>query len=138
AIDCHDTGDAHLSTCGTASPEGRLGARLRDRGFELYASAGRYARLPTLSELHGSSLLVRGNPMLRAESGNTIELGARFAYAPAGQPIVWLDTAAFGRWTTDLVTYVRTAQGFLHPLNRDQNRTLGGEISVGAAPLPDV
>src|SRR5690606_4530391 len=56
-----------------------------------------------------------------------------------GQPtLFWIDLAGFARNSRDLITYVRTAQGYLRPVNRDTARTLGSELVVGARPLAGV
>lgn len=116
-------------------PSGRAGLLARSGQTELYASAGSYQRPPTLGELYGASLLVRGNDALSVERGDLIELGARHQWLSAGRRrLAWLDAAAFARWSRDLVTYVATAQGYLHPLNRARSRALGGELVLGAAP----
>jgi iron complex outermembrane receptor protein len=127
-----DTGSPRF-TDGT--PSGRVGLNLRGRESEIYVAAGRYERLPTLGELYGASLLVRGNPHLAVERGTSVEAGARQELRSNHRRLAWLDVAAFARYSSDLIVYVTTAQGYLHPLNRDRSRTLGAELTVGAAPL---
>lgn len=132
---CVDTADDdRLAPCRALVPAGRVGLSQGDRDHEVYANAGYYQRLPTLAELYGASLLVRGNPTLNVERGTAAEIGGRYALSSNGRRVAWLDAAAFARFSRDLVTYVRTAQGFLHPLNRDRSRTLGGELAAGASP----
>jgi iron complex outermembrane receptor protein len=117
-------------------PSGRLGLSLRTLAFELYASIGRYQRVPTLSELYGASLLTRGNPGLDVESGTSLEAGARQQLFEAdGRRLLWLEAAAFSRFSEKLVKYARTAQGYLFPVNLSRSRTLGGELSAGAEPF---
>lgn len=136
ALRCFDTSTAELSTCSELLPEGRLGASQRGERHEIYVNVGRYQRLPTLSELYGTSLLVRGNSRLEVERGSTLEVGGRYQVLRRGQsPLLWLDGAAFARWSTDLILYVRTAQGYLIPENRAASRTLGAEFGGGLAPL---
>jgi iron complex outermembrane receptor protein len=68
--------------------------------------------------------------------GDTIELGSRYQKSrPGGLPLFWIDLAGFARHSRNLVTYVRTAQGYLHPLNRDRARSVGGELAAGVAPF---
>jgi iron complex outermembrane receptor protein len=133
ALRCYDTSTSGLEACSTLLPEGRVGAAFEASGLELYGNVGRYNRPPTLGELYGATQLVRGNDTLVAEKGQSAELGLRLQSASG--PRLWLDAAAFARRTSALITYVPTAQGYLHPVNRDSARTLGGELSVGAEPL---
>ncbi len=136
AVRCYDTATGELEACSELVPEGRVGATF-DAGFgSFYANLGHYNRLPTLAELHGASQLVRGNDALVPEAGDSAELGARFAgLRRAGDPSLWLDVSAFARRSTELITYVRSAQGYLSPVNRESSRTTGGEITLGASPL---
>jgi iron complex outermembrane receptor protein len=79
---------------------------------------------------------VHGNDLLLPERGDSAELGARFAgLRRAGDPTLWLDLSAFARRSIDLITYVRSAQGHLSPVNRESSRATGGEIALGASPL---
>ncbi len=136
ALECLATATGSLGVCETLATTGRLGASLRERSYELYANAGRYHRAPTLSELYGASLLVRGNAGLVPEVGASAEFGGRWQKLAVDQRrLLWLDLAAFGRETRDLLTHVRAAQGHMHPVNRDRARTLGVEAAAGSAPL---
>jgi iron complex outermembrane receptor protein len=117
-------------------PSGRIGLDLRGAGAEFYANAGLYQRAPTLSELYGASLVVRGNPHLSAERGTVLEAGARYQHLVGGRRLAYIDAAGFVRYAQDLVSYARTAQGYLFPENRARARLLGGEFVLGAAPLP--
>jgi iron complex outermembrane receptor protein len=137
AAQCYDTSEDTLNVCANFAPTGRASARFERSTWEVYANAGRYVRLPTLSELHGVGILVRGNPSLAEEKGTTMGAGARVqAPRPGGKPYFWADAAGFARYSEDLVTYIRTAQGYLHPVNRNRSRTLGAEISAGSHPTP--
>jgi vitamin B12 transporter len=150
AVSCSDTGLGSLSVCRHSAATGRVGINYRHPSYELYGNMGRYQRPPTLSERFGVSFLVRGNPALKSELGNSAELGARVQWlAPfsANDPpedptdpqprrrFLWVDAAVFGRDAEELVTYVRTAQGFLLPTNRERTRTLGAELTLGSEPL---
>lgn len=134
ALTCSGTSDGGRTGCEAQEPGGRVGGGYRSEVFEVYANAGRYQRFPTLSELYGTSLLVRGNPELELERGTTVELGTRAQVVAAGRRLVWIDVASFARHSEDLVTFVRAAQGYLHPVNRAAARTLGGELAVGTEP----
>jgi iron complex outermembrane receptor protein len=137
ALRCFDTSTAELDACSRALPEGRVGVMQRGDSYELFANGGRYQRLPTLSELYGAGLLVRGNPALDVEQGQSLEVGARWqSLRRSGTPWLWLEGSTFARWSSDLILYVRSAQGYLRPQNRASARTLGGEVSVGVAPVP--
>jgi iron complex outermembrane receptor protein len=105
-------------------------------GYEFYGNVGRYLHPPTLTELYGASLLLRGNPVLKAELGTLLEAGARYQlHNRARRRTAWLDAAAFARFSEDLVSYVRTAQGHLMPINNHRSRTLGTELTLGVSPL---
>jgi iron complex outermembrane receptor protein len=138
-MDCVATSQDSLSVCDQATLTGRVNPYYAGEGWELYGSLGRYQRLATLSELYGSGLLVRGNPALKPEVGLSPELGARAQFGPsAGAPSAWFDVSAYARYSDQLVTYLRTAQGYLRPVNRDRSRALGTEFSFGAEPLSDL
>lgn len=139
SLQCVSTAEYEISFCDQIIPEGRAGVRFSERLFELYANGGRYARQATVSEMYGAGLLVRGNPSLETEKGTVVEGGARFAVPhPGHEHYFWLDASAFARFATDLIAYVRTAQGYLHPVNRDTSRSLGGEVSIGGHPIKNL
>jgi iron complex outermembrane receptor protein len=134
---CIGTAVSGAPSCNQHTPNGRLGVHARFPGYELYASAGRYQRPPTLTELYGASLLLRGNPALQAELGTTLEAGARYQLIDrARRRVAWIDGAIFARFAEELVTYVRAAQGYLIPVNSQRSRTLGAELALGLSPLP--
>jgi iron complex outermembrane receptor protein len=136
ALECWKTSTTELGLCDELAPTGRLGTSYRAPSFELYANGGRYHRLPTLSELYGASLLMRGDDDLDPEAGTSLEVGGRWQLVNhAEQRLLWVDTSAFARFSEDLIVYVRSAQGHMDPLNRDRARTLGAEALVGGAPL---
>jgi iron complex outermembrane receptor protein len=95
---------------------------------------GRYARVPALGELYGMSVVVRGNPALRPESGVTVDAGIRWKAHEGGMGTAppWALVDAFVRWSDDLIAFVRSAQGFALPLNVDRARSVGAEAQVGA------
>jgi vitamin B12 transporter len=134
---CYGTVSEGSARCDHQFVSGRAGLSWHGERFEVYVNAGRYQRPPTLSELYGISLLVRGNAELRAEEGMPLEVGARRQWLGRdGRPRFWLDGAAFARFSRDMIVFVRSAQGYLRPFNLNRSRTLGGELALGAAPLP--
>jgi len=93
---------------------------------------GRYARTPTLGELYGISVLVRGNPALVQETGLTTDAGLRFAFAQHGETrLPWGFVGGFARWTNELVQYVRTSLGYVVPENIGSAQFTGLEAQVG-------
>lgn len=134
ALECVGSSTSGAASCAPEPPSGRLGLSYQRGSFEAFFNIGSYHRSVTLSELYGASLLVRGNAKLEPERGETAELGARWSASHAGRRYLWADAAVFARRSRDLVNYVRTAQGYLHPMNRDRVRTLGGELALGASP----
>jgi iron complex outermembrane receptor protein len=135
-LSCNDTSTGLLAVCDRVDGDGRVGLRYRRPSYELYSNVGRYLREPTLGELYGVAPLVRGNADLVPERGTSYELGARVQWRGARRtPLLYADVAAFSRFSDDLVTYVRTAQGFLTPTNDKRARALGGELVVGTAPV---
>ncbi|GEM_PF-345570 len=136
SIRCFDTSENDLQLCKQLAPAARAGVRYERNLWEVYLNGGHATRLPTLSELYGAGILVRGNDTLVPERGTTFETGLRAQLnRPGKDALLWLDASAFVRSTDNLLTYVRTAQGYLHPVNRDKARALGGEFVVGARPI---
>lgn len=135
ALTCSDTTTGTLDVCSDIDPDGRAGVSHRHATYELYAGAGRYLRQPTLGELYGVALLVRGDERLEPERGTSYELGARLdPWARGAISPLFVDAALFLRQSEQLITYVRTAQGYLTPVNRNRSRTRGAELVVGTAP----
>jgi vitamin B12 transporter len=134
SLQCLDTAQGALDFCSQVLPGARAGMLVRQGPFDAYLNVAQAARPPTLSELYGVSLLMRGNEALAAETATTIEGGLRHHFPKRGIPVLWLDASAFARFAKDLIVFTRTAQGYLRPENRDQTRTLGAELLVGAAP----
>jgi iron complex outermembrane receptor protein len=133
AAQCDGTSTTSLTTCDLFAPTGRVGVSWTEASWEAYANVGRYARTPTLGELYGISVLVRGNPSLRQESGATADVGVRWeARDRGGARVAWASGGAFSRWTTDLVSYVRSAQGYVLPFNVGSARVAGLEAQAGA------
>ncbi|MGC4094973.1 MAG: TonB-dependent receptor [Polyangiaceae bacterium] len=135
ASGCAGTSDRGGPACELEAPTGRVGLGLRRRSYEVFVNAGLYRRPPTLSELYGASLLVRGNPTLEPEQGRTLEATARYQYVAAGRRWLWLDASGFLRQSDDLIIYLRTAQGYFAPQNRKSARFLGAELAGTASPF---
>jgi iron complex outermembrane receptor protein len=132
AAQCDGISTTTISTCNLFAPTGRLGASWTDVAWEAYANVGRYVRTPTLGELYGVSVLVHGNPSLLQESGVSADGGLRWTGRPTGESRPpWAIVGVFSRWTTDLVSYVRSAEGVV-PINVGSARFAGVEAQLGA------
>jgi outer membrane cobalamin receptor len=78
------------------------------------------------------SVLVRGNPALVQETGITTDAGLRFALAQHGATRApWGFVGGFARWTSELVSYVRSSQGYVIPENIGSARVAGVEAQIG-------
>jgi iron complex outermembrane receptor protein len=108
-----------------------LGVGWRGDGYTLFANVSRYQRQATLGELYGAGVLVRGNAELRPELGLSADAGAR-GLLRLGAWALHAESSAFLRGASDLVTYVRTAQGYVVPVNVGRARVAGLELGVGA------
>jgi iron complex outermembrane receptor protein len=133
ALECEATSSGGTERrCDSLEPVGRLGALARSGSFSGFVGVGRYARPPTLGELHGTSLAVHGNPTLVAESGATLDIGARYASAlPGERRPLYVSTAAYVRRATDLVTFVLTSQDYVTPQNLGVADVAGLELEGG-------
>jgi iron complex outermembrane receptor protein len=132
ALECETTTGAagYGSACGLFEPSGRLGARYRlSRAIEVRVNAGRYVRAPTLGELYGVSAVVRGNPGLDAEIGETADAGVALRER-AGRIQGALEVFAFARRAHALVAYRQNAFGVITPYNVGAARVLGAEASA--------
>lgn len=121
----------HGEICDQYEPVGRIAVAYRARSLQVFSGVGRYVRFPTLSELHGGGVLVRGNPHLDSETGLSVDLGARFRDS-VGSLDLWADLAAYSRRADRLIGYVRSSQGYLVPMNVQAARVGGLEASGGA------
>jgi iron complex outermembrane receptor protein len=103
-----------------------------ESAWDAFVNVGRYVRVPTLGELYGTSVLVHGNPALEPESGMTLDVGARWAERARGEARpAWASLTTFVRWATDLVSYVRSPQGYVEPFNVAGARFTGVEAQAG-------
>jgi iron complex outermembrane receptor protein len=114
------------------SPAGRVGLELSVLpDLALLANVGRYARVPTLGELHGQSAVVLGNPELAPETGLSADLGVRGAFA-GDSVALFTDAFVFARWADELVAYRRSSLGVVRPYNVESARLLGLEVAAAA------
>jgi iron complex outermembrane receptor protein len=138
AVECEGTSTTDASTCDTLQPAGRLGVAWTRPAWEAFANVGRYQRPPALGELYGMSVIVRGNPVLDAEEGVSVDAGGRWKGDRGiahGQP-PWMMVDAFVRWANDLIAFVRSSEGFTLPVNIDDARVSGVEAQAGAGLCP--
>ncbi|HEX2876010.1 MAG TPA: TonB-dependent receptor [Polyangiaceae bacterium] len=117
--------------CAHFEPTGRIGAGYRGDGYTLFANVSRYQRMPTLGELYGAAVLVRGNTALRPELGLSADVGAR-GLLRVGSWSLHGEATGFVRSADDLVSYARAAQGYVVPVNVGHARVAGLELGVGA------
>jgi iron complex outermembrane receptor protein len=122
--------------CHPFEPSGRLGVQFGAAPLVVLANIGRYARVPTISELYGISVAVRGNAMLLPESGISGELGARVT-APRTSVLggASLDAFAFVRAAGNFISYQRSSVGFVRPYNLGSARVAGLELLAAFRPL---
>jgi vitamin B12 transporter len=143
ALECHETSTStstdtaapsnDTSGCDELEPTGRIGALGAFGELSAFASVGRYVRPPTLGELYGTSVVVRGNPRLESETGTTLDAGVRFSHRLPDQITpLWATASAYTRGASELVSFVRTAQGYVVPVNVGEARVNGLEIEAGA------
>jgi vitamin B12 transporter len=116
--------------CDQREPVGRIAVSARGRWLSAFAGVGRYVRFPSLGEVHGAGVLVHGNEHLKPEIGLTADLGAR-AQRSFGALDVWADAAAYTRRSSELITFVKSTQGYLVPMNVQAARISGVEAGVG-------
>jgi iron complex outermembrane receptor protein len=140
ATECHATrGALSAGPAGCeAEPTGRAGVRGEIDGLAVYANGSRYSRPPSLGELYGASIVVRGNSRLRPEVGWSADAGVRWlARRPHSGRVRrrqgWVDAAIFSRWAEELVSFVRSSEGFVQPVNLRSAQVRGLEIDVGSA-----
>jgi iron complex outermembrane receptor protein len=135
ALEYHATsaaGDGSAASTAAAEPTARAGARLRlADGVDLLANVGRYARVPTLGELYGTSAVVRGNADLAPERGYLADVGARAALDLHGVSLD-ADVFAFARVASDLIAFRQSNLGIIRPYNLASARVLGVEVAARA------
>lgn len=108
----------------------RLGASLRlTDALELRANVGRFERPPSLGELYGDRGVISGNPALRPEQADNVDLGAVFNGARRTLR-VRLELASYARRVVDLISLVQTSRQTFRPVNLDRATVLGLEALV--------
>jgi iron complex outermembrane receptor protein len=134
ALECHSTSTgASVGPCDEFEPVGRLGGLWHAGEFTGFAAVGRYSRPPTLGELYGTSLVTEGNPALDAETGTTVDVGARFAHALPGQTTpLYAAASGYARRSSELIAFVRTTSGFVRPENINAADAFGLELEGGS------
>ncbi len=131
------TGPPHGGACGQLEPSGRIGAQVGHAPLTLLANAGRYARVPTLSELYGISGAARGNSALVPETGISVDAGIRAAGSSRGVfRGAAIDLFGFVRLASDLIAYQRSSWGYAIPFNVGSARVAGVELLAEYAPAP--
>ncbi|HLU68248.1 MAG TPA: TonB-dependent receptor [Kofleriaceae bacterium] len=113
----------------------RLSALLRlAPALSLKASAGRSLRAPTALEMYGDRGYILGNPALRAESGETADLGLVLAPARPAGPIdrVYLEAVGFASRTRDTIVLVPTASLVTGAQNLGDAAVWGAELLASA------
>jgi vitamin B12 transporter len=128
-------GDSEGPTSGARACH-ELQTSARGPHLTVLANVGRYARVPTLTELYGISGAVRGNLALVPEVGVSAELGAR-ATASVRGPLrgAYVDVFTFARDARNLVAFKRASTGYVVPYNVGSARVLGLEALAHYAPF---
>ena len=129
AVDLERAIEEHDTSCDPSEPLGRLGTSYKvSDAFEVLANVGRYERVPTLSELYGSSAFTVGNPSLEPERGFNADVGVRTSYAGPGDLRVAAEAFAFARYVDNLIRYRRSSSESTAPFNVAEARILGAEF----------
>jgi vitamin B12 transporter len=137
SVDVVGQGVASLSRTDTVTGEtpflftGRAGLRWQLMPeLEFLTNIARAAREPTLGELYGISVVTRGNPALRAETGVNVDAGLRYRLQ-SGFVRASVEGFAFARFADGLI--VQRRSGFMiRPFNVGSARVLGAELSLKA------
>jgi vitamin B12 transporter len=132
------TGPTHGGdACNQFQPAMRLGAQLGHAPLAFLANIGRYARVPTLTELYGMSGAVRGNAALEPETGVSVEAGVRATASPTSALRgASVDLFGFIRQAKHLVAYQRSSLGYVRPFNVGSARVAGLEVLANYRPAP--
>jgi iron complex outermembrane receptor protein len=126
------------SPCGEFEPAGRASLELGGPALKFLTNVGRYVRVPTLTELYGSTSAVRGNPNLVPETGVMVDAGVRTYGSATGADILegsYLDVFGFVRFADELIAYRRASVGYVTPFNVGSARIAGLELLAGIRPL---
>jgi outer membrane receptor protein involved in Fe transport len=116
-----------------ASVDPRLGASWRIGDTLLKVNAGKYLRVPDLTELYGQRGSSVGNPELVPERGYQADLGVMVS-APSLGPATAVrgEATLFASMADQLIVWVQNSQQVLYPVNLGRGVTAGVE-SAGAA-----
>ena len=154
SVECHETssngvlpwsspGDVTRSSlgatpCGVFQPAARGGVQVGHAPLAFLVNVGRYARVPTLSELFGISGAVRGNVGLAPETGVAIEAGVRASPSSGILRGASLDAFGFYRNVDHLIAYERASLGYVVPFNVGSARMSGLEVLAKYLATPSV
>ncbi|MCZ6832573.1 MAG: TonB-dependent receptor, partial [Acidobacteria bacterium] len=125
-------GDGTLAGSGEEFREGRASARLGvayalNDSCALRGSAGNFFRNPNLVELFGDRGFVAGNPSLRPERGEAVEMGTA-----CGRHDRWsLEAVVFARQVRDLIQFLPVSLGVAKAMNLAAAEIAGLELSAG-------
>jgi vitamin B12 transporter len=131
ASECRSLGQER-DTCQSSEPVGRIGLGLSGPSYAVYANLSRYQRHPSLGELYGAGILVRGNAQLRPELGSSLDVGGRATARVLRRFLLRGELSGFVRSAHELVVYARTAQGYVVPQNVGAASVSGLELGLGA------
>jgi vitamin B12 transporter len=127
-----DPGDARFDPRYELLPSPRVTGRiLAEEDLAVKASAGWYARQPTLVEMFGDRGFLVGTPELKPETGPSFDLGLVWAPARAHGPVdrTLVEVAGFYNRASDAILYVNT--GFVaRPMNAGAAQNFGLELSA--------
>lgn len=103
------------------------------RHLYLRTNAGRYVRVPDMTELFGDQGAVVGNAGLRAETGTNLDAGVTGMWDNLGAlNLLRVDAVGFCAFVDDLISYVQNSQHTIRPENVDSARILGVELFAQA------
>jgi len=123
---------------GTASDVSpKLGAAWHiDDRFTLRGNAGRFYRVPSLSELFGDAAAIKGNAELEPEEGSNADLGVTYLMRPRGAvDRLYVETVLFASDADNLIQLTQTSQSQVIAQNTGAARIRGAEISFGVGLL---
>jgi vitamin B12 transporter len=126
-------------TCNQFQPAARAGVELGHAPMTLLATIGRYARVPTLTELYGISGAVRGNTALEPETGVSVEAGVRGTASPTSALRgASVDVFGFVRTASHVIAFQRSSIGYVRPFNVGSARVAGLELLAAYSPAAAV